>query len=139
MKNKNMEIYREVLKVGKITMTLLEETLKKYNLGNDFDNFIFGHKLSKLTGFADMQIFGIGKNKLVLLPVTVLGSLEDKEPEVLKVFDEIEGFELKKGFLNHVFIITYSDGKKIKYKINRYIIPYPWHNESVKRLLNENE
>ena len=139
MKKQNTEIYKEVLKVGKITMALLEETLKKHNLENNFNNFIFGNKLSKLTGFADMQIFGIGKNKLVLLPVTALGSLEDKKPKVLKVFDEIEGFELKKGFLNHVFIITYSDGKKIKYKIGRYIIPYPWHNESVKRLLNENE
>ena len=123
--------------MAKITMEVLEETLKKYNIENNYDNFIFGYKLSKLIGFADMQIFGTGKNSIVMLPVTVLGALEDKKPEVLKFFDEIEGFEFRKGILSHVLTINFSDGKKLKYKINRHVIPYPWHNESVKRLLDK--
>ena len=82
-----------------------------------------------------MQIFGTGKNSIVLLPVTALGTLEDKKPEILKIFDEIDGFELKKGLLSHVLTVNFSDGKKLKYKISRYVIPYPWHNDSVKRLL----
>ncbi|MCP1224548.1 hypothetical protein [Sebaldella sp. S0638] len=125
--------------MAKITMETLEEILKKYNIENNYNNFIFGYKLSKLTGFADMQIFGTGKNCIVMLPVTVLGALEDKNPVVLKIFDEIDGFELKKGLLSHTLIINFSDGKKLKYKINKYVIPYPWHNESVKRLINNGE
>ena len=123
--------------MAKITMEVLEETLKKYNIENNYDNFIFGYKLSKLIGFADMQIFGIGKNSIILLPVTALGALENEKPEILKFFDEIEGFELKKGLLSHTLIISFLDGKKLKYKINKFVIPYPWHNESVKRLLDK--
>ena len=59
--------------------------------------------------------------------------------EILKIFDEIDGFELKKGLLSHTLIINFSDGKKLKYKISKYVIPYPWHNESVKRLINNGE
>lgn len=121
--------------MAKITLELLEDTLKKYNIENVYENFLFGYKLSKITGFADMQIFGTGKNSIVLLPVTALGTLEDKKPEILKIFDEIDGFELKKGLLSHVLTVNFSDGKKLKYKISRYVIPYPWHNDSVKRLL----
>lgn len=69
--------------------------------------------------------------------MTALGTLEDKKPSVLKFFDEIEGFEIKKGILSHVLVISFLDGKKLKYKINIHVIPYPWHNESVKRLLNK--
>ena len=123
--------------MAKITMEALEETLKNHNIENNYDNFIFGYKLSKLSGFADMQIFGAGKTGIVMLPVTALGTLENKKPEVLKFFDEIEGFELKKGILSHTLIINFLDGKKLKYKINRHVIPYPWHNESVKRLLDK--
>ena len=123
--------------MAKITMETLEESLKKYNIENNYENFLFGYKLSKLTGFADMQIFGTGKNSVVMFPVTALGELENKEPEVLKFFDEIEGFELKKGILSHTLIINFLDGKKLKYKINKFVIPYPWHNESVKRILLE--
>ena len=124
--------------MAKITMEVLEETLKKYNIENNYDNFIFGYKLSKLIGFADMQIFGTGKTGIVMLPVTALGVLENKKPEVLKFFDEVDGFELKKGILSHTLIINFLDGKKLKYKISRHVIPYPWHNESVKRLLEKN-
>ena len=123
--------------MAKITMEALEETLKNHNIENSYDNFIFGYKLSKLSNFADMQIFGTGKTGIVTLPVTALGTLENKKPEVLKFFDEIEGFELKKGILSHTLIINFLDGKKLKYKINRHVIPYPWHNESVKRLLDK--
>ena len=124
--------------MAKITMEVLEETLKKYSIENNYDNFIFGYKLSKLSGFADMQIFGTGKTGIVMLPVTALGVLENKKPEVLKFFDEVDGFELKKGILSHTLIINFLDGKKLKYKISRHVIPYPWHNESVKRLLEKN-
>ena len=123
--------------MAKITIELLKETLKNHNIENNYDNFIFGYKLSKLIGFADMQIFGIGKNSIILLPVTALGALENEKPEILKFFDEIEGFELKKGLLSHTLIISFLDGKKLQYKINKFVIPYPWHNESVKRLLDK--
>ena len=53
---------------------------------------------------------------------------------VLYLGKDISNIEFKKGIISHKFTIVTNEDKKLKYKISRYVLPYPWHNESVKRI-----
>lgn len=130
--------------MSKITREELEKQLLKYKIDSIFDEYLFGYQLSKWIGFNPLEalntkmfIFGISKDKIVLFPVTAAGSMENISPVVLEFHKDIFNVEYKRGFLSHILILNTNENKKIRYKISRYIIPYPWHNESVKKIFSK--
>ena len=130
--------------MSKITEKDLKNRLKEYDLNENHENFIFGYKQSKLIAasplaalLTKMAIFGFGENEMVIFQVTVSGELKKIKPEILTFPKDLSAVEFKKGILSHTFYMVQTDGKKLSYKINRMIIPYPWHNESVKKLFEK--
>ena len=125
--------------MAKITKEDLENLLKEYNINEKFEDFLFGYQLSKWTGFSPLasfltKIFGISSNRIVCFSIGISGNLEKKAPVVLYLGKDISNIEFKKGIISHKFTIVTNEDKKLKYKISRYVLPYPWHNESVKRI-----
>ena len=107
---------------------------------------MFCYQLSKWTGFSPlagfltkMFIFGISSNRIACFPIGISGDLEKKAPVVLYLGKDITNIEFKKGILSHKFTIITNEDKKLNYKISRHVIPYPWHNESVKRLFGSDK
>lgn len=132
--------------MAKIIKEDLDNLLKEYNIDNNFEDFLFGYQLSKWIGFSPlasfltkMFIFGISSNRIVCFPVGISGNLEKNEPVVLYLEKDIQETEFQKGILSHKFIIVTNENKKLKYKISRHVIPYPWHNESVKRIFGSDK
>lgn len=126
-----------------ITEKELCEQLKEKNISGEFAHFLFGYRLPGMLDFAashlaaldtEMLIFGINEEHVVSLPVGMGGKFSDEEPGFFKLDEDILSLDYKKGFLNHQLILHLPDGKTVRYKISRYIIPYPWHNQSVKAL-----
>lgn len=126
-----------------ITEKDLRERLKKKNISGEFAHFLFGYWLPGMLDFAashfaaldtEMLIFGINEEHVVSLPVGMDGKFSDEELGFFKLNEDILSLDYKKGFLNHQVIVHLPDGKTVKYKISRYILPYPWHNQSVKTL-----
>ncbi len=132
--------------MAKITKEDLENLLKEYNINEKFEDFLFGYQLSKWTGFSPlasfltkMFIFGISSNRIVCFSIGISGNLEKKAPVVLYLGKDISNIEFKKGIISHKFTIITNEDKKLKYKISRYVLPYPWHNESVKRIFGSDK